>query len=272
MSATLEDYHRALSGFVEAISRAGDDIACVLLYGSMARGDVRVGESDIDLCVFIRQDVFASRERFLRVLETIVEASNDLLECGLPFQRCHYYSESELQSLDAKFCPIWWGDKTSKIVFGEDIRSRIASTEAGRFIGGTVFFEGRRILLPLSLYLHKETLTAEDRQIILNDLLVIKKAMAQSACNALGAWPDTSDAVEELGRRAPDVDLEVFERIAALRGRDAAELDAEQLRELLRDTLTLIETLNEKIMAETDFAALPLSPDRADGTTAAALK
>jgi hypothetical protein len=213
---------------------------------------MRVGESDIDLCIFIRKGVLGVRERFLRVLETIVEASNKLMESGLPFQRCHYYSESDLQSLDAKFCPIWGGDKTSKVIFGEDIRPRIESTEAGRFIAGTVFYEGRRILLPLSAYLRKESLTEEDRQAIFNDLLVIRKAMPQSACNALGIWPDISNAVEELERRLPHVDLDAFKRVGTLRGHSVHHIDADLLRQMLRDVLMLVETLNEEIMAETN--------------------
>jgi predicted nucleotidyltransferase len=256
MSINIEDYHRAVAIFVKALSPVEKDIACVMVYGSMARGDMRLGESDIDLCIFIRQDVFEARERFLRLLETLVEASNDLLECGLPFQRCHYYSENELPSLDAKFCSIWGGDKTSKVVFGEDIRAQIASTEAGRFIAGTAFFEARRILLPLSLYLRKEHLTEEDRKAIFNDLLVIRKAMPQAACNALGVWPDTSDAMEELERRIPDVEIEAFKRIGTLRGRAVEDIDDGQLGELLKDTLMLVEILNEKIMAETNSGAL----------------
>jgi predicted nucleotidyltransferase len=256
MSINIEDYHRGLSLFVKALSPVENDLACVMLYGSMARGDMRVGESDIDLCIFIRKGVFEARERFLRVLETLVEASNDLLECGLPFQRCHYYSESDLQSLDAKFCSIWGGDKSSKVILGEDNRGQIASTEAGRFIAGTAFFEARRILLPLSLYLRKEHLTEEDRKTILSDLLVIRKAIPQSACNALGVWPDTSDAIEELERRIPDVEIEAFKRIGALRGRDVEHIDTEQLGEMLKDSLILIELLNEKIMAETNSGTL----------------
>ena len=256
MSIGIEDYNRALSLFLKALSRVENDIACVMLYGSMARGDLRVGESDIDLCVFIRKDVFKTRERFLKALETIVEASNELSEYGLPFQECHYYSEEELPSLDAHFAQIWGGDKASKIVFGEDIRLQISATKAGQFIAETVFFEARRILLPLTLYLHKELLGEEDCKSIINDLSVIRKAVISSACNALGVWPDTSNALEELHHRIPDVDLEVLERISALRGIAAEGLDAEQLREMLRDALILVETLNEKIMAETNLRAL----------------
>jgi predicted nucleotidyltransferase len=250
MSITIEDYHRALSLFLKDISRLEDDIACVLLYGSMARGDLRVGESDIDLCVFIRKEVFDVRERFLKVFETIVEASDKLMACGLPYQRCHYYSDDELRSLDAKFIPIWGGDEASKIVYGEDIRSRIASTEAGRFIARTVFFEGRRILLPLSVYFWKEQLTEQDCKSIFNDLFVIRKAIVQSACNALGAWPDTSNALQELERMLPDVDIDVFKRITALRGHTAEDFDPEHLREMLGEALALVEILNEKIIAE----------------------
>lgn len=250
MSITLEDYHRALSLFLRDLRRLENDLVCVLLYGSMARGDMRIGESDIDLCIFIRQDVFESRERFLRVFETLVEASNNLRDYGLPYQRCHYYSEDDLQFLDAKFISIWGGDEASKIVLGEDIRSQIASTEAGRFIARTVFFEGRRILLPLSIYLWKDPLTEQDCQAIFNDLFVIRKAIVQSATNALGAWPDTSNALEELERLVPDVDIEAFKKITALRGSAANDFEAEHLRELLGEALALVEILNERIMAE----------------------
>jgi predicted nucleotidyltransferase len=270
MSTSTETYDQALTNFVQGIRQVEDDIACVLLYGSMARGDMRVGESDIDLCIFIRKEVFEVRERFLRVIETIIEASNKLMESGLPFQRCHYYNENELQALDAKFCSIWGGDKTSKVVFGEDIRPRIASTEAGRFIAGTVFYEARRILLPLSAYLHKESLTEEERQAIFNDLLVIRKAMPQSACNALGIWPDTSNAFEELARRLPHVELDAFKSIESLRGRSVHQVDAELLRRILRDALMLVQTLNEEIMAATNCAESCQPASRVNETAAGA--
>jgi predicted nucleotidyltransferase len=248
MSITVEDYQRALEGFLEDMRRLGDKVVSVLLYGSMARGDIRPGQSDLmDAYVFLKEGVFEDKGDFLKTVEVMIGTCEKLVQSGLPFHHpFHYYGMDEVKRLPAVFLPTLRSDRSSCVILGEDIRPQMEASCAGHLVARTSFFEVRRIFcLPLSRYLHKIPLTEQDRGEISARLTYTRKYVPLSACFALGIQVEESEAVAVL-RRVTDVDTDVIEQIESLQGHMDRKPDKE-IREILRKALEFVEALHEEI-------------------------
>ncbi|MGB9177739.1 MAG: hypothetical protein WCB68_00720, partial [Pyrinomonadaceae bacterium] len=203
---TAEDYDRALRLFLSDIGRLGSDVVSVLLYGSIARGEVVPGESDLlDAHVFLRDEVFQGKDRFLKVLETMVESCRHLSRTGIPFHPYHYFSLAEADQSPAMYLPTWQSDRTSKVLAGEDLRAQISSRESSHAVAATSFFEARRVMAhPLAAYLNRRHWTPDERRKIVHRLTSLKKHISIMACFALGVPCEASQAVAELEKALPD--------------------------------------------------------------------
>ncbi|HVG18801.1 MAG TPA: nucleotidyltransferase domain-containing protein [Blastocatellia bacterium] len=247
MNTTVKDYQHALDGFVEDVGRIGDDVTSVVLFGSMARGDIIPGQSDMmDAYVFLRHEVFEDKARFINALEVLSEAFDRIGENAPgPFHPFFYWDEND--PVPATFnCEI---TKISKVVFGDDIRDRIESTAPGRLMARTSFFEMRRLGLPMMVYFYRKELTEEDCQTIFKLLVTIRRDMPISACMALDIWVGQMNAVRELENALPGLDAGVIERIAALQLRPQPAADPEELRGLVRQVMVFVENLNDRLLA-----------------------
>ena len=69
---------RTLEGFIERVCRElGEDLHAVWLYGSRARGEGEIGESDVDLLVITRRGR-ADYDRLSQLLWKAGEAAGDM--------------------------------------------------------------------------------------------------------------------------------------------------------------------------------------------------
>jgi hypothetical protein len=249
-ATTVEDYDRAVQAFVADMRACGDDMVSILLYGSVARESVVPGESDLlDAQVFLRDEVFQDKERFLRVLQTMVESCQRLLRTGIPFHPFIYFSRAEASYHPALYLSNWKSEKTSRVLYGEDIRPQISSRESSRAVAANAFFEGRRSMAhPLAVYLSRKDWTPQDRREVVHRLISLKKHMTIMACFALGIPTEASQAVAELEKVLPDLDTSVLKRIDSLRDQTGPREELRDPRGLLRETLIFIENLHDRII------------------------
>lgn len=245
MSITAEDYQRALDGFLEDMSRLGDDVVSVLLFGSMVTGKLRPGKSDLlDAVVFLSDEAFRDRGRFLRALAVMVEACERLSGLGIYFHPFVYWHEHT--PLPGTL--FIHSEADSRFVYGRDIRERLAVPESSRTVIRSAFFYQRRQAFPLIPYLYKRTLAQQDCVSITYALTQGIKQLPMMICWALDLRPEsTQDAVVKMREALPQVDLSVFGKIEALRhhNESGAAFDPEQVRAVLRDALTLDDVLND---------------------------
>src|SRR5688572_16078416 len=146
MTATARDYDLVLDGLLDDVKRMADAVSSVVLFGSMARGDVLPGHSDMmDVYIFLKPELFNDKEGFLSALEVMAEACEKIADRSPgPFHPFFYWDE--LDPVPATFNL----DLAvhSKVLFGEDIRSKIKTTAASRKVAQTAFFEMRRLGSP----------------------------------------------------------------------------------------------------------------------------
>lgn len=253
MKATAEDYQAALED-VLAVLRGGlgEDLVSVLLYGSMARREVKPGRSDLlDAYVYLADEVFDDKERFFRALETMVAACDGLARSGLPYKHpFQYWSRGESGHAPAVYLADWRSDERSRLVFGEDLRPQIRSPESALAVARLSFMQARRMGHDWACFLAQPELTAPDCQEIREGVQMLMKFLPTLACASLGIWTHAGRALPELLKALPGLDaasaagLDAFVRDGA-----TAAAGAEELREVLRRTLDFIEDLHDRIFA-----------------------
>jgi predicted nucleotidyltransferase len=245
---TSQDYEAALQRFKADMQNLGNDLISILLYGSLARGDVRPGRSDImDAYVYLRRDVFENRESFLRALEIMTDASIRLSQTGLPYHPFHYFSEDELNSLPAVYAPTWKRDE-HPVVFGEDVRSRIDSAQETVAAARVSFFNTRRTMgYFLSQYLKREFKAGECEKVA-KSLGSLRKHLLPMACAVLDIWTVTSESIGELQTALPGLDVSVLPKLDRLANLESTELDPHDVRQTLRETLSFMEDLRDRLL------------------------
>ncbi len=250
MSVTARDYQEVTRRFTEDMKALGEDVVSVILYGSIARGKVRPGKSDVmDAYVFLRKEVFEDRTRFLDVLQHLVQTCDWLSQTQLPYHHpFHYYSEHEVGNLPAAFVETVRSEQSSRILLGHDIRPQLGSSEGFRSMLKTgLFLFFSEMCLELTKYLRKKALTEKDCRSIINRLALVRKNFPLAISSALEMELDELAAVEEIRKALPSFDFGVLDRIKELR--DEPSVHAETVREVLREMLTLVVDLRDMLLA-----------------------
>lgn len=246
MTATLMDYDIVLDELLNDIGRIKDSVSSAVLFGSMARGDVLPGHSDMmDVYVFLKKDVFHDKNRFLNTLEVLAQACEKIADKSPgPFHPFFYWSETD--PVPATFNL----DITvhSKIIFGDDIRSQIKTNRSSLSVAQTAFFEMRRMGDPLMVYLRSDDLSDQDCQIIFNLLMAIKRDLPMLALMVFDIWVVQKQSIQVLKDAMPDIDLEVLDRIVMLQHNEEARLNRPLLLNTFRDAMIFVEKLNDRLV------------------------
>jgi predicted nucleotidyltransferase len=246
MSATVRDYDDVLEGLLADVGRVKDAVSSAVLFGSMARRDVLPGHSDMmDVYLFLKPEVFDDKAHFLEVLEVMAEACEKIADRAPgPFHPFFYWRETD--PVPATFNL----DITvhSKVVFGDDIRSRIYSTAPSRFVAQTTFFEMRRLGLPMMVYLHKSELTEQDGEAIFNMLMTIKRDLPMLALMVLDIWVVQKESIPVLKKTFPEINYDVLDRIVQIQHDQAGRTNPQVLQETFRDAMIFVESLNDRLI------------------------
>jgi hypothetical protein len=253
VTVTVDDYQRAVDDFVEGLRDSlGDDLVSIILYGSLARQECKPGQSDLlDAYVYLKNEVFSDKEKFFKAFETMVRACNRLLLTGLPYQHpFQYWSEDELEHIPALYRAHLESDALSTVLFGKDVRPHMSCTEAELAVAKVSFFEARRMGHHLTIYLRKQELTEDDCEKMLAGVKLLVKFLPGIACVSLDILTGPNQAIPSLLKALPDLDAASAQNIEAfIQKRTVTLAEAEDLREILRQTLSFIEDLHDKLLS-----------------------
>ena len=247
MTATVRDYDVVLDDLIEDVRRISDVVSSAVLFGSMARGDVLPGHSDMmDVYIFLKPEFFEDKNRFIEALEVMAGACEKIANRSPgPFHPFFYWSETDpvpaTFNLDLAV--------HSKIIFGSDIRSRIRTTGSSIAVAQTSFFEMRRLGAPLMVYLHKDRLNEQERQAIFNLLMAIKRDLPMLALMVLDIWVVQKESIQALKNAMPDINIEVLDKIVMLQHDEPARQDPRILLDTFRDAMVFVEELNDRLVA-----------------------
>lgn len=245
MNYTLKHYERAVDRFVDDMRPLGQDLMSALLFGSIARGDVRPGKSDLlDACLVLRSEVCHDRTRFMNALQVFANAVKHLRETGLPTHPFFYWYEYELDRSPAMWLSLWGSDETSKVLSGEDVRPRLKGREESKMVARTSVFHMRQIAHRLGRYMYQESLSEEDCDEIIEQLANLKKFFPILACLACDNWITETHGAEEIGKTLPGIATDVLPRIMSFRDHPPERSDLQAWRSIIADFLRFIEQVH----------------------------
>lgn len=250
---TYTDYQQTLAEFVQRIDQLGENGQSVLLYGSMARDDIIPGHSDLDFWVIVQEAAFHDLDRFQDMFDAFVQAGMALADSKLPVIHAFcYYADDELHLLPQALVPNLRAPRSSRIVWGRDMRPQMDSTPASRELHRTSYFMEMRqqVFLPLYPYLHKAALTAADCKQIVGSLKYIKY-IAEAACAALDLWPGELAAISQLDTHLPQVDTRIIAIVEAFRTRTTPTYDPDEVQAMLRQALSFVEDVHAALVEMT---------------------
>ena len=257
MTPTLDDYWRAVDSFVEAMAGLGDDVEGVILWGSLARGQVIPGKSDLlDIVVVFRDHLLDDLDSYRRVVRAMVDGCAEAARGDLPFSHPpEFRDERELPDEEGLYIRTLASPLTSEILAGVDVRERM-SCDAGslRVARCAMFALRRRFLHPLAAFLHAEDLSPADQQALFTRMGMVSKGMPVLVCAALGRAVDEVTAIAEMRRLLPDVDFGIFDEIVAIRRGERSWGGPGELKSLLRRLFDLLETLHQTVLTSGEAA------------------
>jgi predicted nucleotidyltransferase len=250
MTVTAEDYDLTFARFAEDLRRLGSEIRSVIRFGSIARGNLSPGKSDImDAYVFLAKETFASEDAFSRVMLGFAETCRWFSETGLPFHHpFHYYCEDEVKNLPAGFVSALKAEDESDVFFGEDIRPGLGSSAKSLQVMRPAFFlHLAGLIFRLGHFQRMDHLNEDQRRTVVAQLSNYSKHVPQSVTLALGRELGGEAALQYLRERFPGADLAVLAEARSTREGNLPSSD--ELQRLLGRVLTLIETLHHEVVA-----------------------
>jgi hypothetical protein len=252
MSLTLADYERALEGFVADVEAMDDNAESLLLFGSMARGEVNPGQSDMmDAYIVLRPEVFEEKERFLASLESMLKSCDRLGETGIPFHPFAYINSDEAEYLPARAFSLFPFEPLTKVIWGTNVLSRVKDTVTNHLLNRTRFFEARIIVhFQLARYLYKQSFTKQEWQEMIPVLLAVKKNSYMAYMALTNRSPNKLAPIEELEELLPGLNTSVIKRLNALKENLDSMPDVGEVRSLIKDAMLFIEELHSRILAK----------------------
>jgi hypothetical protein len=250
MTATKEQYDKAIDTFVAGMQELGEDLKGILLYGSVVGDRLVPGRSDLlDAYVFFSQRTLESPTGYRRVVKKLVEQCATMSQAGLPYKHPpHYHGDEETMYLPREFLPEMLSDDWSRVLCGENLRSTFPEESEGMLTA--VIEEVRQYgYLHLTNYLAKDDLDLEDRVKAVRSLDVwVRKFVLIWAAASVGTPTPAPMALEKLRRLFPDIDFTVADAIAELKKRKNDPPESDELKTLLLKSMTMCEKLYEHIV------------------------
>lgn len=246
---TRSAYDDCLELLLRTCRQLGPDVvASVVLYGSMARGAVRPGESDVlDALVILQDAVLQDPGVYASVTGALVGVCREIALSGLRFHPFRYLTVSELARVPAFELPCWRSDRFSRTVLGEDLRGRIASVDADLVFLRGAFFAGRRTIQATGSYLAADVSPGAQAAACTRAVMLLTKILPARACAACGDHADASEALERCARVLPGFDPRPYETLQRA-AREAGPLDDTAILDGVVLMLDLNERLHDLVM------------------------
>ena len=251
----VSDYAKMVDEFLEAIAKLGDDLCSVLLFGSVVKGSVRPGASDLlDAIAILQPHVMQDETAYYRALDVMIDictkVKDKVLPFNVPFHPCHYFVlDPDCWSTLAIYLPAWKSDHYSKIAIGRDVRPLLRSNDQDfEFMRGWYFaacHQFRRNAVVLMSQLDSPQGAPEIVR-LLQDFI---KGLPTYACFVCNRAVDRAEILAEINRLFPhEVDLHCLPELYKKVINAPAYLERDEALLLLKQCIELNEKLYELVI------------------------
>lgn len=251
---TIADYERCADEFCHIFDQLGERVVAILLYGSVARGSIRPGESDVlDSAIVFADSEIQEEYRFYRLLDVMLEGCDYLRHSGLPYNHpFHYYTQSEFcKAYDAFYIPSWKTDAFSKVLVGHDVRPAVSTVDTDFLLTRGSFFAFRTFILQnLTAFLAQSAPARSEINRVITIIHRFELYMTTLACFAYGVEVEVSAALEKVINLFPGLDEQRLRRVCEYRYRGHQNISLNELRNMVEWTLASAETLHYNVTAQ----------------------
>ncbi len=248
---TIADYEKCIEGFCHIFAKLGESVVAILLYGSVARGRIRPGQSDVlDATIVLADSEIREERRFYPLLDVMLEGCNHLAHSGLPYKHpFHYYTQDEFcNAHDAFYLQTYKVDAFSKVLAGRDVRPTVNTIDADFLLTRGSFFALRAFILQtLTAFLAHSAPTRPDIHQMITAIRRFGLYMPALACFACGVEVDISTALDTAIKLFPGLDEERLRRVCEFRRRAHQNVTMDELRAMAEWTLASAEQLHYSV-------------------------
>jgi predicted nucleotidyltransferase len=241
-----QQYVDAVEQFAKTCATLGDRLVMAFVFGSIARGEVQPGKSDIlDAIVILEDSVFVEKDKFCETLATLVRACEELNQSGLPFHPFMYYSYTEFRhNFYNFFSPMLTSDRYSRVLLGHDIRVEHGSSDRDNLLTSISFFSCRRHMQRLSQLADLSSIDNLTAQLAIDWFLKHMFTAAANLCGQKVFYPDSIRAVQNL---FPELNLDHLESLISFTKSESFSTPVGS--QLIQYALTIIEELNNLLIS-----------------------
>jgi hypothetical protein len=247
----IDEYAKCIEEFLLTCRQLDAEIISILLYGSVARGDIRVGHSDVlDATIVFQDRVLDNQTTFYRALDLMVLACHQLSATGLPFHPFHYFTlEEACHSYWSLYLRPWGSNSSSLVLHGSDIRPLFRSIEENDWFNrGAIFAECYRIE-NAARFLVTDLTHLINRTGALQVVKQFLKTMPHLACVACDLDVDPAKAISALKVIVPDLDLARLYKLHELKNVEAKDVSPDDVRIALNNMLQMNQELVDGVIA-----------------------
>lgn len=251
---TEADYNNEVKLFLEDISELGDDLCSVILYGSLVKGTIRPGLSDLlDAVVVVESGLLSDETSYYRAIDLMIRICSRLSRTEAPFHPFHYFAnDPNGWSAVALYVPAWTSDRYSRVIAGTDVRPLLRTSDSDLLYMRGWYFATYRGFRRRALFLSAVLDRQEKRPEVIPALQEFTRNHPQFACFACHRSVDRAEALAEISALFPDFDIDSFQRLSEQVEKSPTDMDAETAKRLLDHALQLNESLYKSVAAWVD--------------------
>ena len=252
---TVQDYEDAAQRFFSALEELGPAVRSVVLYGSLARGDVRPGKSClIDSQIVVSAETFDNESKHRELVEALVTQTRNIGSLSLPkFHAPAYRADDELQTMWTTGVEGYADPETSRLALGTDMIHEMQEAVRGKDYTGRFFLVRKTLLLSASRVLGLPDLSARDCFDALQTCASwYSRFAADFALNELGEAQRKSVRWQRLGELLPGLDVDralALEKTLRQKSRiQEDEIALAEVKRLVRECFEVIEQIHDLLL------------------------
>jgi hypothetical protein len=246
-----EAYKNVATALLNQLSDRSPAVRTCLLHGSVARGRIKPGRSDlIDALVVVDDSFHISFEIFSSTLKEMAQSCRSLQNLACPTHPFQFYTRHEIEtSYPGSLLAIWGQRDGTLLISGEDVRECFSTTEMSRRYSPSFALSFARSVQRLLAFLAEKDPNKCNRENILKALTRYRKTVPLLVCMSFGLWLEHSEAEVRFGSLVPGIDLTPFEDLRRL-DNITHDLSLNQVHDLVERFVRCCLDLSEVAMAE----------------------
>lgn len=252
---TAQDYEDAAKQFITSIEILGPAVRSMVLYGSLARGDVRPGKSCmIDAQIVVAAETLDNESQHRELTEVLVTQTRKLSSLSLPsLHSPAYRADDELRSMWTTGVIGYADSRTSRLALGADMIHEMQEAVRSKDYTGRFFLVRKALMHSASRVLGLPDLSVRDCfNALQNCASWYSKYVADFALNELEEAQHKSVRWQRLGELLPGLAVDrataLEKTLREMFRTNEDEISSMEAKRLVRECLEVVEEIHDLLL------------------------